>query len=132
MIRVGINGFGRIGRLAFRALAQQTDIFSVKAINDLSNSSMLANLLTHDTTYGRYPGTVRAQDDHLEVDGNSIRLTQAKDPAHIPWGEEDVDIVLEASGHFTKREEMEKHLEAGASKVILTAPSKGKNPIDFT
>ena len=132
MISVGINGFGRIGRLVYRALAERPDQFDVKLVNDLSDAPILATLLKMDSTYGRYPGHVRAADGHLQVDGNEVRLTKEKDPSRLPWGEAGVDIVLECSGKFTSREGMEKHLEAGAPRVLLSAPAKGDNPIDQT
>ncbi|MEE9201384.1 MAG: type I glyceraldehyde-3-phosphate dehydrogenase [Candidatus Brocadiales bacterium] len=124
-IKVGINGFGRIGRIVFRAMAQRPSI-EVVAINDLADSKALAFLLKYDSVHGRFQGTVEAKESALSVNGKNVRLVQERDPASLPWGELGVDVVIEATGIFTKREACEKHIKAGARKVILSAPPKDK------
>lgn len=124
-IRVGINGFGRIGRLVFRVLAKRSSEFEVVLINDLTSPSMLSGLLKYDSTHRRFDGEVAAEGSSLIVNGKSIRITSERDPAKIPWKEADVDVVLESTGFFTDREGLSKHLEAGAPKVVLSAPAKG-------
>jgi glyceraldehyde 3-phosphate dehydrogenase len=120
-VKVGINGFGRIGRLYLRANgAGNADIV---AINDLTDPATLAHLLKYDTTFGRYPGTVEVKGDTLIVDGKEIKVLSQKDPASLPWKDMNVEVVIEATGVFTNREGAGKHLEAGASKVIITAPA---------
>ena len=122
-VRVGINGFGRIGRNVFRAAqAAQADIEWV-AVNDLTDNETLAHLLRYDSILGPYPGTVELTDDGLVVDGNSILVMEEKDPAKLGWGDLGVDVVLESTGFFTKRDGAAKHLEAGAKKVIISAPA---------
>ena len=123
-VRVAINGFGRIGRLVLRAMAQsgRKDI-EVVAINDLADSATNAHLLKYDSVHGRYSGTVEATQDALVVDGRSIKTFQERDPAKLPWGSIGVDVVLECSGIFTKRDDAAKHLEAGAGKVLISAPA---------
>jgi glyceraldehyde 3-phosphate dehydrogenase len=122
-IRVGINGFGRIGRTVFRILADRDDV-DVALINDLFPNQQLAYLLKYDTVMRVYPKEVRADDDFMYVDGRKIRMTAERDPAAIPWGEEKIDVVVESTGVFTSREKLDKHLKAGAGKVILTVPPK--------
>ncbi|MCB7129304.1 MAG: type I glyceraldehyde-3-phosphate dehydrogenase [Candidatus Brocadiales bacterium] len=124
-IKVGINGFGRIGRIVFRAMAQRPSI-GVVAINDLADSKALAFLLKYDSVHGRFQGTIEAKENALSVNGKDVRLVQERDPASLPWGELGVDVVIEATGIFTKREACEKHIKAGARKVILSAPPKDK------
>jgi glyceraldehyde 3-phosphate dehydrogenase len=122
-VRVGINGFGRIGRNVFRAAqAAGADIDWV-ALNDLTDNETLAHLLRYDSILGPYPGTVELSDDGLVVDGNEIKVFEERDPAALPWGELGVDVVLESTGFFTKRDAAAKHLEAGAKKVIISAPA---------
>jgi glyceraldehyde 3-phosphate dehydrogenase len=126
-VRVGINGFGRIGRNVFRAgQAKRTDIEWV-AVNDITDNATLAHLLKYDTILGRYPGTVESDDDGLVVDGTRIQVLAERDPAQLPWGELGVDVVLESTGFFTDRDAAAKHLEAGAKKVIISAPAKGED-----
>ncbi len=125
-VNVGINGFGRIGRLVFRVLMDRGDAFNVVGINDLADAEMLAYLLKYDSTYGRYPGDVKAGDGTLIVDGNEIPVTAEKDPASLPWGDRGAAVVFECTGVFRNREACEKHLKAGAKKVILSAPPKGE------
>ncbi|HUT37106.1 MAG TPA: type I glyceraldehyde-3-phosphate dehydrogenase [Planctomycetota bacterium] len=132
-IRIGINGFGRIGRLFFRALKGCDDI-EVVAINDLADAEMLAQLLKYDSVHGRYKGSVAAAKEgdkaFLVVDGKKIPVLCEKDPAKLPWGALNVQIAVESTGIFTNKEAMSKHIQAGAQKVLLTAPAKGE--IDAT
>jgi glyceraldehyde 3-phosphate dehydrogenase len=128
-VKIGINGFGRIGRSVFRILSDRDDV-EVVAINDLFENQQLVYLLKYDTVMGVFPKEVRADDDFLYVDGHKIAMTAEKDPAKIPWGTLGVDIVIESTGVFTKREQLQKHLDAGARKVILTVPAKDE--IDAT
>jgi glyceraldehyde 3-phosphate dehydrogenase len=122
-VRVGINGFGRIGRNVFRAAqAAQADIEWV-AVNDLTDNETLAHLLRYDSILGPYPGTVELADDGLVVDGDKILVMEERDPAKLGWGDLGVDVVLESTGFFTKRDDAAKHLEAGAKKVIISAPA---------
>ena len=126
-VRVGINGFGRIGRNVFRAAqAAQADIEWV-AVNDLTDNETLAHLLRYDSILGPYPGTVELVDDGLVVDGNKILVKEERDPAALGWGDLSVDVVLEATGFFTKRDDAAKHLDAGAKKVIISAPASGED-----
>ena len=125
-LKVGINGFGRIGRNVVRAAKQQgiRDIDFV-AVNDLTDTATLAHLLKYDSVHGRFTGTVEAAGDALLVDGDRMRVLSEKDPAKLPWKELGVDIVLESTGRFTDRDQAAKHLDAGARKVIISAPAKG-------
>jgi glyceraldehyde 3-phosphate dehydrogenase (phosphorylating) len=124
-VRVGINGFGRIGRNVFRAgMAAQADVEWV-AVNDITDNATLAHLLAYDSTYGPYPGPVESTDDGLVVDGTHVKVLGERDPAQLPWGELGVDVVLESTGFFTARDDAAKHLEAGAKKVLISAPAKG-------
>jgi glyceraldehyde 3-phosphate dehydrogenase (phosphorylating) len=122
-VRVGINGFGRIGRNVLRAgLAKQTDIEWV-AVNDITDNATLAHLLKYDTILGPYKGSVEVRGDSLIVDGDEIKVFEERDPAQLPWGDLGVDVVLESTGFFTKRDDAAKHLEAGAKKVVISAPA---------
>jgi len=121
--KVAINGFGRIGRAAFRMLSQRDDI-DVVAINDVTPNETLAYLTRFDTVYGRYPGVVTLRDGAMTAGTQTVRMLEQKDPAKLPWGELAVDVVVEATGRFRKREECAWHLEAGAKRVILTVPAK--------
>ena len=127
-IKVGINGFGRIGRNVVRAARRMgvTDIDFV-AVNDLTDTKTLAHLLKYDSVHGRFDGTVTAEGDALIVDGDRMRVLSEKDPARLPWKELGVDVVLESTGRFTDREQAAKHIEAGAKKVIISAPAKGED-----
>jgi glyceraldehyde 3-phosphate dehydrogenase len=125
-IRVGINGFGRIGRLAMRAMAQHPEI-EVLGINDLVDAEHLAYLFKYDTVHGKYRGEVSARDGDLIIDGRVIPSPAIRNPAELPWRELGVEIVVESTGRFTKREDAAKHLEAGAKKVIISAPGKGED-----
>jgi glyceraldehyde 3-phosphate dehydrogenase len=121
---VGINGFGRIGRQSLKALLERTPDVEVVAVNDLVDTSLNALLFKHDSTYGAYEGSVDHTDDALIIDGREIRVLQVKDPAQLPWGELGVDVVLESTGLFTDAEKARAHLDAGAKKVIISAPAK--------
>jgi glyceraldehyde 3-phosphate dehydrogenase (phosphorylating) len=122
-VKVGINGFGRIGRNVFRAAhAAGADIDFV-AVNDLVDTATMANLLKYDSILGRFPGEVAEAGDAISVDGKELKVLSERDPAALPWGELGVDVVIESTGFFTKREDAAKHLEAGAKKVIISAPA---------
>jgi glyceraldehyde 3-phosphate dehydrogenase len=123
-IRVAINGFGRTGRAAFRAAHESGADVEWVAINDLAEPAMLAHLLTYDTVYGRFEGTVETMDGGIVVDGHEIATPTKTDPAELPWDELDVDVVIESTGRFRSRTDAMKHLEAGAEKVIISAPAK--------
>jgi glyceraldehyde 3-phosphate dehydrogenase len=127
-IRVAINGFGRIGRNVLRAAKQMgaTDIDFV-AVNDITDTHTLAHLLRHDSVHRAYPGTVEARENALIVDGDEVRVLAEKDPAALPWRDLGVDIVIESTGRFTRREDAAKHLDAGARKVIISAPAKNED-----
>ncbi|WP_165249917.1 type I glyceraldehyde-3-phosphate dehydrogenase [Paludisphaera soli] len=125
-VRVGINGFGRIGRLVFRVLAQKPEQFDVVAINDLADPKHLANLLKYDSVHGRFNGTVEAADKALIVNGKKIAITSEKDPANLPWKSLGCQVALESTGFFTSKEQLQKHIDAGAERVILSAPAKDK------
>jgi glyceraldehyde 3-phosphate dehydrogenase len=126
-IRVGINGFGRIGRNILRAAKQYGADLEFVAVNDLTDAATLAHLLRYDSVHGRYPGSVEVDGDGLVVDGEKIKVFAERDPAKLPWGELGVQIVFEATGIFRSREKVKPHLDAGASKVIITAPAKGED-----
>jgi len=126
-VRVGINGFGRIGRNVLRAgLAKDTDIEWV-AVNDITDNATLGHLLKYDSILGPFPGSIDVRDDGLLVDGIEIKVLAERDPAKLPWKELGVDVVLESTGFFTGRDEAAKHLEAGAKKVVISAPGKGED-----
>ncbi|MCX7783271.1 MAG: type I glyceraldehyde-3-phosphate dehydrogenase [Meiothermus sp.] len=122
-MKVGINGFGRIGRQVFRILQERG--VEVVGVNDLSDNSILAHLFKYDSNYGRFPGTVSYDEKNITVNGKTVRVYEEKDPAALPWGEIGADIVIESTGRFTKLEAAEAHLKAGAKKVIISAPGKG-------
>ncbi len=121
--KIGINGFGRIGRLAFRAAVKNPDV-EVVAINDLLDTDYLAYLLKYDSVHGHFDGKVSVDGSYLVVDGKKIRVTKERDPENINWGAVEVDFVIESTGFFTDKALAEKHLKAGAKKVIISAPSK--------
>jgi glyceraldehyde 3-phosphate dehydrogenase len=123
-MKVGINGFGRIGRQVFRILLERG--VEVAAVNDLTDNASLAHVLKYDSNYGRFPGTVAHDADNLIVNGKAIRVYEERDPAKLPWGEIGVEIVIESTGRFTKLEAAGAHLQAGAKKVIISAPGKGE------
>jgi glyceraldehyde 3-phosphate dehydrogenase len=126
-VRVGINGFGRIGRNLFRAAKAAGADIDFVAVNDLTDNRTLGHLLKYDSILGPYPGTVEVTDDGLRVDGDEIRVLAETDPAKLPWGDLGVDVVIESTGRFTDRENAAKHLEGGAKKVIISAPAKGED-----
>jgi len=123
-INIGINGFGRIGRIVFRAMWARKGEFNIVGINDLTDAKTLAYLLKYDSVYGRFDGEVKAEGNDLVVDGKKIPVTATKDPAALPWGALKVDVALECTGAFTNKADCSKHLTAGAKKVILSAPPK--------
>ena len=125
-VRVGINGFGRIGRLVFRVLAERPEEFEVAAINDLADAKHLALLLKYDSVHGRFPGTVEAAERALIVNGREVKITAEKDPAALPWKDLKVQVALDSTGRFTNKASLQKHLDAGAERVILSAPAKDK------
>jgi glyceraldehyde 3-phosphate dehydrogenase (phosphorylating) len=122
-VRVAINGFGRIGRNVFRAARERGGDFEIVAVNDLTSADTLAHLLTYDSIHGRYPDPVSSRDDTIVVDGKDVKVLSERDPAALPWGDLGVDIVVESTGFFTKRDGAAKHLEGGAKKVIISAPA---------
>ncbi len=123
---VGINGFGRIGRLVFRAAVAQGGM-DIKAINDLTDAKTLAHLLKYDSTHGRFDGEVAVDGDNLVVNGKSIRIIAERDPAKLPWGDIGADVVLESTGLFSERAQAEAHIQAGAKKVVISQPAKGED-----
>jgi len=127
-VRVGINGFGRIGRNVLRAatMAKQTDLEFV-GVNDITDTKTLAHLLKYDSVHGRFPGTVEAKGDALVVNGKTIRVSAIKEPEKLPWKDLGVEFVLESTGRFTDKESAAKHLTAGAKKVVISAPAKGED-----
>ncbi|MDE2308342.1 MAG: type I glyceraldehyde-3-phosphate dehydrogenase, partial [Xanthomonadaceae bacterium] len=129
-IKVGINGFGRIGRNVLRAAVQNfgSDI-EIVAINDLLEPDYLAYMLRYDSVHGRFKGDVRVEGGQLVVNGKTIRLTQERDPANLKWNEVNAEVVIESTGLFLTKETAQKHLDAGAKKVILSAPSKDDTPM---
>jgi len=128
-IKVGINGFGRIGRMVFRAAARDFKDIEIVGINDLLEPEYLAYMLKYDSVHGRFKGDVSVEGNTLIVNGKKIRLTAVKDPAELKWGEVGADIVIESTGLFLTKETAEKHLAAGAKKVIMSAPSKDDTPM---
>jgi glyceraldehyde 3-phosphate dehydrogenase len=122
-VRVGINGFGRIGRNVFRAAMETGADIEWVGVNDIADPATLAHLLRYDSNYGPYPGTVEHGDESITVDGHPMRALAERDPANLPWGDLGADVVIESTGLFTKRDDAAKHLEAGAKKVIISAPA---------
>lgn len=127
MIKVAINGFGRIGRITFKALLAKDNV-EVVAVNDLTDTSTLAHLLKYDSAHGRFNGTVEAKENAIVVNGKEIRVYAERDPAQLPWGDLGIDVVLESTGRFTDEEGAGKHITAGARKVVISAPAKGNIP----
>jgi glyceraldehyde 3-phosphate dehydrogenase len=123
-VKVGINGFGRIGRNVFRAANAAGADLEFVAVNDLTDTGTLANLLKYDSTLGRFPGEVVAGEGAISIDGKELKVLSERDPAGLPWGDLGVDVVIESTGFFTARADAAKHLEAGAKKVIISAPAK--------
>ncbi len=127
-IRIGINGFGRIGRMTLRAIRKHyPNDFDVVAINDLTDAYSNAHLFKYDTTYGTYPGEVKAEENAIIIDGDRIRVFAEKDPGAIPWGDVGADIVIESTGVFTDAQKASAHLKGGAKKVIITAPATNED-----
>lgn len=126
-IKVAINGFGRIGRLTFRVLLTKENV-EVVAINDLTDTVTLAHLLKYDSVHGRFNGTVEASKDGIIVNGKEIKITAEREPKNLPWGALGVDVVLESTGHFVDEQGASGHLQAGARKVVISAPAKGNVP----
>lgn len=123
-LKIGINGFGRIGRLTFRALQDKKGV-QVVAVNDLTDTSTLAHLLKNDSAHGRFDAEISNDDESITVNGNRIAVLKERDPSKLPWKELGVDVALESTGLFRKREQAAMHLEAGARKVVISAPAKG-------
>jgi len=128
-IKIGINGFGRIGRMVFRAAIKNFKDVEVVGINDLLEPDYLAYMLQYDSVHGRFDGSIAVDGNTLIVNGKKIRLTALKDPAELKWGEVGADIVVESTGLFLTKETCEKHLAAGAKKVVMSAPSKDDTPM---
>jgi glyceraldehyde 3-phosphate dehydrogenase len=128
-IKVGINGFGRIGRMAFRAISKDFPDLEVVAINDLLEPDYLAYMLKYDSVHGNFKGDIKVDGNNLVVNGKKIRLTAEKDPANLKWNEVGADIVLECTGFFLEDESCQAHIKAGAKKVVMSAPSKDKTPM---
>ena len=125
-IKVGINGFGRIGRMVTRAiLAKYADQIEVVGVNDLTDTGTLAHLFKYDSSQGTFNGQVKADGDELHIDGTSFKVTAERDPANLNWGDLGVDVVVESTGFFTDKDSAGKHLQAGAKKVVISAPAKG-------
>jgi glyceraldehyde 3-phosphate dehydrogenase len=122
-VRVGINGFGRIGRNVFRAAHESDADIEIVAVNDITDAATLAHLLRYDSVYGPFSGEVEERDGALGVDGREVKVLAERDPAQLPWGDLGVEVVIESTGFFTKRDDAAKHLEAGAKKVIISAPA---------
>jgi glyceraldehyde 3-phosphate dehydrogenase len=126
-LRVAINGFGRIGRNFLRAAKKGGLDLDIVAVNDLTDTATLALLIKYDSVHGRYDGTVETDGDDLVIDGDTIRVLSERDPAALPWGDLGIDVVIESTGFFTKRADAAKHLEAGAKKVLISAPAKDED-----
>ena len=126
-LKIAINGFGRIGRLVFRE-AMKNDQFEVVAVNDLTDAHQLAHLLKYDSIHGIYDADVESEDNAFIVNGKKVQVLSEKDPSKLPWGELDIDVVIEATGRFRSMEEVSQHVQAGAKKAILSAPAKGEMP----
>jgi glyceraldehyde 3-phosphate dehydrogenase len=131
-VRVAINGFGRVGRCFLRAAHENDADVEIVAVNDLVDAETLAHLLTHDSVYGRFPGDVIATDEGIEIDGRVVRALAETDPRRLRWEDLAVDVVIESTGRFRTRSGAAQHLEAGARKVIISAPAKGDQPPDVT
>jgi glyceraldehyde 3-phosphate dehydrogenase len=126
-VKIGVNGFGRIGRNFLRAVKQTGADFDFVAVNDITDATTLAHLFKYDSVFGRYPGEVGVSENGITVDGDELRVLAERDPANLPWKELGVEIVIESTGLFTEREKAAKHLEAGAQKVVISAPAKGED-----
>src|SRR3954469_8508689 len=128
-VRVGINGFGRIGRNVFRAAQESSADIEIVAVNDITDSKTLAHLLKYDSVFGPFPGEVAESGGSITVDGREVKVLSERDPAALPWDELGVEVVIESTGLFTKRADAAKHLEAGAKKVII---SSSPNDTEFS
>ena len=128
-VKIGINGFGRIGRLVFRAVSKRDDV-EVLAVNDITDAKTLAHLLKYDSVHGKFDGKIEVKGDSIFVDGKEVRVLAEKDPSNLPWKELGVEVAVESTGKFRKRSEIAKHLDAGARKVLLSVPAKDE--IDAT
>jgi len=126
-MKIGINGFGRIGRLAFRAAVSRTDV-EVVGINDLVEPDYMAYMLKYDSTHGKFDGTIEVKDGNLVVNGKTIRVTAEKDPANLKWNEVGAEVIIESTGLFLTQELAQKHIDAGAKKVVMSAPAKDDTP----
>src|SRR5690606_17686576 len=126
-MKIAINGFGRIGRCVLRALVERNEDLEVVAINDLDKPATLAHLLKYDSVHGTFKGDISSSEDSITVNGRTIRISAEKDPEQLPWGKLGVDVVLECTGRFTAREGAQKHLNAGAKKVLISAPGKNSD-----
>src|SRR5260221_13600656 len=126
-VKVGINGFGRIGRNFFRAVAKRGADVEIVAVNDLTDAKTLAHLLKYDSVHGRLDAEVQATANGISVDGKELRVLAERDPSALPWGEAGADVVIESTGLFTDAEKARKHLDGGAKKVIISAPAKGED-----
>lgn len=122
-VKVGINGFGRIGRNVFKIAVENEDVFEIVAINDITDPKTLAHLLKYDSCFGKFDGEVEAKDDAIVVNGKEIRILAERNPEDLPWKDMGVEVVIESTGLFTKREDTDKHIKAGAKKVIISAPA---------
>src|SRR5918999_388560 len=122
-VRVGINGFGRIGRNVFRAAQESDADIEIVAVNDITDAGTLAHLLKYDSVFGPFPGTVEVRDGALAIDGREVKVLAERDPGALPWGDLGAEVVIESTGLFTKRDDAAKHLDAGAKKVIISAPA---------
>ena len=132
MAKVAINGFGRIGRMSFRAIMENHPELEVVAVNDLTSAETLAYLFKYDSVHDNFPGEVHAEGDCIVVNGKKVKIYAERDPQNLPWGELGIDIVIESTGLFKKREQMMKHINAGAKKVILTVPAGKADDVDAT
>jgi glyceraldehyde 3-phosphate dehydrogenase len=130
-LKVAINGFGRIGRLTFRELLIKENV-EIVALNDLTDAKTLAHLLKYDSVHGRFPGEVSSEEGYILVDGKKYKVFAEKDPAALPWKDLAIDVVVESTGVFRTREKLQKHLDAGAKKIILTVPANSKEDVDRT
>lgn len=128
-VKIGINGFGRIGRLVFRAAIQNFSDIEIVAVNDLSDPQFLAYSLIHDSVHGRFKGNVQVEGDHLVVNSKKVKIFSDRDPANLKWGDYGVDVVIDCTGVFLTKEGAQKHLDAGAKKVLMSAPSKDDTPM---
>jgi glyceraldehyde 3-phosphate dehydrogenase len=128
-LKVGINGFGRIGRMAFRAIAKDFSDIQVVGINDLLDADYLAYMLKYDSVHGNFDGDIAVDGNNLVVNGNKIRLTAERDPANLAWSDIGADLVIECTGFFLTEETCQKHIDAGAKKVVQSAPSKDGTPM---